>query len=109
ARKFMKDKNPIGALLRVRQMSRISGPYEIVGLVKDTKYADLRETAQEIMYTPVAQLDRPDPDAQILIRSNAPLPALISSVKSIANGANPNMDVSFLVFHQMIEEGLLRD
>jgi ABC-type antimicrobial peptide transport system permease subunit len=90
-------------------MSTIFGPYQIVGLVKDTKYADLRETAQEIMYTPVAQLDRPDADAQILIRSNAPLPVLISSVKSVANGANPNMDVSFVVFHQMIEEGLLRD
>lgn len=109
ARKFIKKGNIVGTLLRVRRMSTIFGPYQIVGLVKDTKYADLRETAQEIMYTPVAQLDRPDPDAQILIRSNAPLPALISSVKSIANGANPNMDVSFLVFHQMIEEGLLRD
>jgi putative ABC transport system permease protein len=30
-------------------------------------------------------------------------------VKSVANGANPDMDVSFDVFRQMIEEGLLRD
>jgi len=109
AKKFMKDKNPVGALLRVRRMSKISGPYEIVGLVKDTKYVDLRETAQDIMYTPLAQLDRPDADALILIRSNAPVSALISSVKSVANGANPDMDVSFDVFRQMIEEGLLRD
>jgi putative ABC transport system permease protein len=109
ARKFIKKGNPVGTLLRVRRMSTIFGPYEIVGLVKDTKYGDLRETDQEIMYTPMAQLDRPDTDAQILIRSNAPLPVLISSVKSVANGANPNMDVSFVVFHQMIEEGLLRD
>jgi len=109
ARKFIKDGNPVGTLLRVRRMSTVLGPYQIVGLVKDTKYADLRETDQEVMYTPVSQVDRPDTDAQILIRSNAPLPVLISSVKSVANGANPNMDVSFLVFHQMIEEGLLRD
>jgi putative ABC transport system permease protein len=109
ARKFMKDKNPIGALLRVRRMSKISGPYQIVGLVKDTKYMDLRETAQDILYTPVAQLDRPDADAPILIRSNAPVSVLISSVKSVASGVNPNMDVSFEVFRQMIEEGLLRD
>jgi putative ABC transport system permease protein len=109
ARKFMKDKNPVGTLLRVRRMSKISGPYEIVGLVKDTKYVDLRETAQDILYTPVAQLDRSDADAQILIRSNAPVSVLISSVKATASEANPNMDVSFVVFHQMIEEGLLRD
>jgi putative ABC transport system permease protein len=109
ARKFLKDKNPVGTLLRVRRMSRISGPYEIVGLVKDTKYEDLREPAQDILYTPVAQLDRADADAQILMRSNAPVSVLISSVKSVASAANPNMDVSFVVFRQMIEEGLLRD
>jgi putative ABC transport system permease protein len=109
AKKFIKDKNPVGTLLRVRRMSKISGPYEIVGLVKDTKYVDLRETAQDILYTPLAQLDRPDADALILIRSNAPVSVLISSVKSVANRANPDMDVSFDVFRQMIEEGLLRD
>jgi putative ABC transport system permease protein len=109
ARKFVKDKNPIGALLRVRQMSKISGPYQIVGLVKDTKYVDLREAAQDILYTPLAQLNRPDADAQILIRSNAPVSMLISSVKSVASEANPNMDITFVVFRQMIEEGLLRD
>jgi putative ABC transport system permease protein len=109
ARKFIKDGNPVGTLLRVRRMSKISGPYQIVGLVKDTKYLDLREDPREILYTSLAQIDRPDADAQILIRSNAPLPVLISSVKSVANGANPNMDVSFVVFPQMIEEGLLRD
>jgi putative ABC transport system permease protein len=109
ARKFIKDGNPVGTLLRVRRMSKIFGPYQIVGLVKDTKYADLREAPQDILYTPLAQIDRPHADAQILIRSNAPLTGLISSVKRVANGANPNMDVSFVVFHQMIDEGLLRD
>jgi putative ABC transport system permease protein len=109
ARKFIKEGNPVGTLLRVRRMSKIFGPYQIVGLVKDTKYMNLREAAQEILYTPLAQIDQPHADAQIVIRSNAPLTGLISSVKSVANGANPNMDVSFVVFHQMIDEGLLRD
>jgi len=109
ARKFIKEGNPVGTLLRVRRMSKIFGPYQIVGLVKDTKYVNLREAAQEILYTPLAQVDQPHADAQIVIRSNAPLTGLISSVKSVANGANPNMDVSFVVFHQMIDEGLLRD
>ncbi len=109
ARKFIKDSNPVGTLLRVRRMSSIFGPYQIVGLVKDTKYLDLREDPREILYTPLAQIDRPDADAQILIRSSAPLSVLISSVKSVANEVNPNMDVSFVVFHQMIEDGLLRD
>jgi predicted permease len=109
ARKFIMDGHPVGTLLRVRRMSKIFGPYQIVGLVKDTKYADLREAPQDILYTPLAQIDQPHADAQILIRSNTPLTGLISLVKRVANGANPNMDVSFVVFHQMIDEGLLRD
>ena len=38
-----------------------------------------------------------------------PLAGLIAAVKGVANEASPGMDVSFTVFHQMIEEGLLRD
>lgn len=109
ARKVMKSGNPVGAMFRVRRQSVISGPYEIVGLVKDTKYVDLREDPEEIVYTPVAQYDHPDTDAQILIRSAVPLSTLISSVKSAASEVNPNLDISFTVFHSMIEDGLLRD
>ncbi|MGC2801689.1 MAG: FtsX-like permease family protein, partial [Candidatus Acidiferrum sp.] len=77
--------------------------------VKDTKYQDLHEEPQEIAYTPIAQYAHAETDAQILIRSNMPLAGLIAAVKDVANEANPGMDVSFTVLHQMIEEGLLRD
>jgi putative ABC transport system permease protein len=109
ARKIAKSGNPIGAMFRVRLLGTITGPYEIVGLVKDTKYFDLREEPMEIVYTPVAQFYPADADSQILIRSNMPLSGLVSAVKEIAGAASPNLDVSFFVFHQMIEEGLLRD
>jgi len=109
ARKIVKTGNPVGTMFRVRSMSKITGPYEIVGVVKDTKYMDLREDTQEIVYTPVAQYDHPDADTQILIRSNMPVSSLISAVKTTASGTNANLDVSFVVFHQMIEDGLLRD
>jgi len=109
ARTIAKTGNPIGAMFRVRRLGTIIGTYEIVGLVKDTKYIDLRESPWGIVYTPTAQDAHPDTDAQILIRSNMPLAGLISDVKSVANAASPEMDVSFTVFHQMIEEGLLRD
>ncbi|MGB2671368.1 MAG: ABC transporter permease [Candidatus Acidiferrum sp.] len=109
ARKIVKTGNPIGAMFRVRRLGTITGPYEIIGLVKDTKYQDLHEEPQEIAYTPIAQYAHAETDAQILIRSNMPLAGLIAAVKDVANEANPGMDVSFTVLHQMIEEGLLRD
>ncbi|MGB7471110.1 MAG: ABC transporter permease, partial [Candidatus Acidiferrum sp.] len=109
ARSIAKTENPIGVMFRVRRLGTIIGTYEIVGLVKDTKYIDLREKPWGIVYLPVAQDAHPDADAQILIRSEMPLAGLIAAVKGVANEASPEMDVSFTVFHQMIEEGLLRD
>ena len=109
ARTILKTGNPVGMQFRVRRMSKISGPYEIVGLVKDTKYADLREDAQQIVYTPMAQNERPDTDVEFLIRAHGPLASLILNVKSVAKGTSSDLDVSFVVLQEMIEEGLLRD
>jgi len=108
-KKFVKEGSPLGVRFRVRRLNQVSAPYEIVGVVKDTKYGDLREEFRPLVYTAIAQYDRPDSDAQILIRSNSSLFGLISAVKSAATATNPDLDVSFVPFHKMIEDGLLRD
>lgn len=109
ARKYVKDSNPVGTLFRVRQMNQMFGPYQIVGLVRDTKYIDLREDTWATVYRPLAQNNRPNTDAEILIRSNAPLATMISGVKSAANEVHGGLDVSFVPFHLMIDNGLIRD
>ncbi len=109
ARKILKTGNPVGAMFRVRRLSKISGPFEVVGLVKDTKYGDLREEPLPIVYLAIQQDPRPDQDSQILIRSSLVLPELTSAVKTAANSAHPGLDLRFFGFHTMIEEGLLRE
>ncbi|HYT21296.1 MAG TPA: FtsX-like permease family protein [Candidatus Polarisedimenticolia bacterium] len=108
-RKFAIGKNPLGMTFRVRRMNRISAPYQIVGVVKDTKYADLREELVPIVYTAKAQSDDPGADAQVLVRSRAPLVGLLSAIKTMASQADPEADITFSSFHQMIDDGLLRD
>jgi putative ABC transport system permease protein len=109
ARRILKTNNPVGTMFRVRRLSKIHGPFEIVGLVKDTKYGDLREEPLPIAYLPIQQDPRPDQDAQILIRSSLPLAELTPAVKDAANSAHAGLDLSFFGFHTMIEEGLLRE
>jgi len=109
AKKFANGANPVGMKFRIRSLETVSTPYEVIALVKDTKYGELRENFRPIAYLAIAQFDHPDTDAQILMRSNAPLTKLMSAVKSAANEVNPNMDISFVTFHKMIEDGLLRD
>jgi len=108
AKQFAKGMNPVGMIFRVRtlQTTRL---YEIIGLVRNTKYFDLREDFQPIVYTAKAQYATPGTDAQIIIRSRAGLVGLTSAIKNTAEAVNPNMDISFSSLRTTIEEGLLRD
>ena len=108
-KKFGQGKNPLDVTFRVRKMMKTSTPYHIIGVVKDTKYSDLREGLEPIVYTAKAQNDDAGSDALILLRSSAPLAGILSAVKSTAEQADPDADVTFYNLRQMIDNGLLRD
>jgi len=108
AKQFAKGVNPVGMKFRVRRMQS-TRLYEIIGLVRNTKYFELREDPQSVVYIAKAQYDTPGADAQILIRSRAGLTGLISAIKNTAAAVNPNMDIAFSTLRQTVEDGLLRD
>jgi predicted permease len=107
--KFAQGKNPLDFKFRVRRLMKTSAPYQIIGVVKDTKYTDLRENREVIVYSPQAQNEEASNDAQILLRSNAPLAGILSAVKGTAIQADPDADITFYNLHRMIDDGLLRD
>jgi putative ABC transport system permease protein len=109
ARKFAGGRNPVGMTFRIGRMRTITPPYEIIGLVKNSKYFALRDELQPIIYTCTAQYDRPDTDAQILIRAKGPVAGLLAGVKNAANQVHPDLDINFYAFDEMIQNGLLRD
>lgn len=108
-KKFGQGKNPAEVKFRVRKLKKTTAPYQIVGVVKDTKYIHLREELGPIVYVSRAQNDDVASDALIVLRSNAPLAGILSAVKEVAMQADPDADVSFYNFRTMIQDGLLRD
>jgi len=88
---------------------KTSAPFQIIGVVKDTKYGELREELMPIVYTAQAQNERVGNDAQILPRSGAPLAGILAAVKATASQADPDADITFYNLQTMIDEGLLRD
>jgi putative ABC transport system permease protein len=82
---------------------------QIVGLVKDTKYHDLRDENIPIAYIPVAQAENPDEFDTFLIRSRAPVGDTIPAVKRRLAEANPEISLTFHVFESDIRDGLLRE
>lgn len=107
-RKFLGAGNAIGKTFRIWEPPATPVPrYQVVGVVKDTKYLDLREETQPIMYFPVAQDEHPGPSDAIFIRSDSSLSSLVSSVKAVLREVNPAIDADFRPLKTQIRESLL--
>jgi putative ABC transport system permease protein len=110
ARKLLNGANPIGQRFRIEATpSDPETVYEIVGLVKDTKYTDLREEFGPIAFLARSQDPRPGSSGLFLIRSNLPQAEITAAVKRVLVEANPDINIKFQGFKTIIEESLLRD
>ncbi len=111
ARKLLDGVDPLGQ--RFRKEATPSTPesvYEIVGLVKDTKYEDLRENFGPIAYLAnLQETGTTGTGGQFLIRSNLPRAELTAAVKRVLAEVNPAVSIKFLEFKTMIGESMLRD
>ncbi len=110
ARRFLNGANPVGHRFWMEASpGSPNTPYEIVGLVRDTKYRDLREEFRPIAYYASAQNDGAGPGGQILIRSRLPQGDLVGAVKQTLDEINPGMTVRFRGFRPLIEATILRE
>ncbi len=110
-RTFLNGASPVGQRFRIEAMAGEEPEtlYEIVGLVRDTKYGDLREEFVPIAYNAVAQDPGSGPGSQFLIRSRLPQAETVAAVKRILNEINPAITVNFQGFKTMIEATILRE
>ena len=110
ARKFLSGANPIGRSFTKKglngQKDRV---YSIVGLVKDSKYNDLREEFTPIVFLPDAQDSEPELWTRIAIRSDQPPAAIVSSVKRLVAERSPAIVLTFREFGKVLDESLLRE
>src|SRR5262249_21539417 len=83
--------------------------YEIVGLVKDTKYGELREDFVPIIFLATEQNPRQGAGGQFLIRSSLTQTEIVAAVRRVLAEINPAIGVSFQGFKTMIEESVLRE
>jgi putative ABC transport system permease protein len=110
AREFLKGASPVGVTLSVEGDPNKPEPkYMIVGLVKDTKYQSVREDFTPIAYLAASQEEKPDIGAQWVIRSQAPLEALIPAVKRTIMEFDPEMKLNLRVMKTQIRDTLLQE
>jgi predicted permease len=110
ARKFFPGRDAIGQLFQIDEPPGRPQPLiRIVGLVKDTKYTDLREEFTPLGFFASSQADKPDPFLQVVMRSDAPLTSITSQVLSTVGQANGNIIVQFQTLASMVRDSLLRE
>jgi putative ABC transport system permease protein len=109
-RRFFGQANPIGRTFRTSpEPNYPETECQIVGVIKDTRYYDLREPAPPIAYAPASQDPDKGPWTQIYIRSSAPLGTVRSAIERRLRAAHPELSVEFRTFQEQIEEGLVRE
>lgn len=111
ARKLFDGVNPIGQRFRIEATPDTPETvYEIVGLVKDTKYEDLRENFGPLAYLAnLQEIGETNTGAQFLIHSNLPRAELTAAVKRVLAEVNPAITIKFIDYKTMIGESMLRD
>jgi predicted permease len=110
ARRLGLGPNPVGArFTREPTPSSPAQVFEIAGLVRDTKYHNLREDFKPIAFLALDQAGAPDTSAQIVIRSSLPLKQTTSAVRGMLARTNPLITSGFQSFETQIQEGLLRE
>ena len=110
ARRFLNGANPVGQRLWIEAAPGSPDTlYEIVGLVGDTKYADLREEFRPIVYYAAAQDDGAGAGGMFLIRSRLPQGEIVAAVKRTLNEINPAITVSFEGLKPLIDATVLRE
>jgi predicted permease len=85
-----------------------SASYEIVGLVANTKYHDLREDDQPVMYVPLWQAALRRPAGQFVIRARDQPQAIIAAVRTTLERIGTRR-YSFRLYESVVEDSLLRE
>ncbi|HEX4231546.1 MAG TPA: ABC transporter permease [Bryobacteraceae bacterium] len=110
AKRFFAGKNPVGRSFRVEELAgKPDSIYEIIGLVGDTRYNDLREHEPDIAFFPAAQNEQPGNNATFVIRGRESLDSLESAIQRETIRLNSNLLVDFRVLDVQIRQSVLRE
>jgi len=85
--------------------------YQIVGVIRDTKYEELRDPTPPMVFVPASQFPARAKDyfLFIIIRSSSAASALIPAIREKLSEVNPEISVDFQIFQTQIQNGLARE
>jgi putative ABC transport system permease protein len=109
ARAFFGAETPLGRKVNFPGQ-RVQDEFEIVGIVADARYKDLRTPDQPMAYLPLEQAIDPITDVAVAVRGPGDLTRLVPSIRAIAAQTLPGGLVSgIMTMEQNVEMSLVRE
>ncbi|HMF77172.1 MAG TPA: ABC transporter permease [Bryobacteraceae bacterium] len=110
ARTFFGGANPVGRTFHMAADAGKPEPsFQIVGLVRNTKYRELREDFRPIAFFPIAQAENPGPAATFVLRIAGRPAQIMSAAKASVAAMSSSMGIEFRPFSAQLQDSLLRD
>jgi predicted permease len=107
---FFPGRSAVGRSFHFRhELGEPDHSYEIVGIVADTTYGDLRDTPGPIIFLPKTQQEEPGNSVTVLVRSASVTPSLTAAITQAARETNPAVLVSFTTLEEGVRASLLRE
>ena len=105
ARVYFDGQNPVGRRVAVRPRNNVHAPVEIVGLVRDTVYANVRDPIRPIAFFPIG--DRSN--GSLLVRASGDPLALASTLRHQVSTLRPGVRLQVGVMSGLIRRQLIRE
>lgn len=108
AKRFFAGANPVGHIFhRAADAGQPEPVFQIVGLVRNTKYSELREDFKPIAFLAAAQ--DPGHEAAFVLRSSGAAEPLIKRVHHVLGEFDPSLEVAVRSLPAELDESLLRE
>jgi putative ABC transport system permease protein len=110
ARRYFSGTNPIGKTFQIEASAGEAQPfYEIVGVVKNTKYTDLREEFMPIAYLAASQETDSGPFLDLVVRSDLPPASITTAITRAVREVAPNSTVGYETIRTYVRDSLVTE
>ena len=110
AKQVFRGRNPVGlSFRREESAARPDTVIQVIGLVRNTKYYELREDFRPIAFVSEEQDDDPSPGGSFVLRTNAPLGEFYRAAEQAVSEIHPGLGIEFTVLTKQIKDSLMRD
>ncbi|HEY2853261.1 MAG TPA: ABC transporter permease [Gemmatimonadaceae bacterium] len=106
AQHFFHSRDVVGKVFRPQLGKRVGAPVTIVGVIANTKYRSIRDSAASIIFYPLRQQDGSSDRQSIELRSTAPLSAVAPWIRAAIAQVDPRIVLDLVPLERQIGDSM---